>query len=374
VYRDLDRVDRPLHSATIAVTAGRPAGPGEPLNQPPVFASAFGAGAGPGYARRSNPTWEAFEQCLGALEGGSAVAFASGMATAAAAIETLPGGSRVVVGRSVYLEVRELLGERRARGALELCEVDPLDTDEVLDVLEHADALWLDAISNPTLEIAELDLILAAARRRGVFSVIDSTLATPVLLRPLELGADLVIHSATKYIGGHSDLLLGAAVARDPRWADRLRERRTRAGAVPGTMETWLGLRGMRTLPLRIERGAATAATLATELAGHRSVAAVHYPGLAGDRARAVAARLLDRPGPVVAFELGDGERADEVCAAVRVITHASSLGGVETLIERQRRWHADPAIPQGLLRLSVGCEDPGDLWRDLDRALRAAA
>ena len=229
-----------------------------------MFASAFASGEGPGYARQSNPTWEAFEAALGALEGGAAVTFASGMAAADAVLDALPADSRVIVARSAYLEVRRLL----ARGPLEVSEVDPLDTKATLAALEHADVLWLDAITNPNLEVPELDLLLAAARRAGVLSVVDSTLATPVLLRPLELGADLVLHSATKYIGGHSDLMLGAAVARDPRLAARLRETRTATGAVPGTMEAWLGLRGMRTLPLRVERGVETAALLAGRLAG----------------------------------------------------------------------------------------------------------
>ncbi len=333
-----------------------------------MFASAFASGEGPGYARQSNPTWEAFEAALGALEGGAAVTFASGMAAADAVLDALPADSRVIVARSAYLEVRRLL----ARSPLEVSEVDPLDTKATLAALEHADVLWLDAITNPNLEVPELDLLLAAARRAGVLSVVDSTLATPVLLRPLELGADLVLHSATKYIGGHSDLMLGAAVARDPRLSARLRETRTATGAVPGTMEAWLGLRGMRTLPLRVERGVETAALLAGRLQVHPRVGSVRYPGLEGDPAHSTAARLLDGFGALVSFEVGRAERADAICRAVEVIVHASSLGGVETLIERQAAWHADPSVPGGLLRLSVGCEDPEDLWRDLERALAA--
>jgi cystathionine gamma-synthase len=339
-----------------------------------VLASAFESGEGRGYARRSNPTWEAFEDGLGALDGGRAVAFATGMAAAAAVVETLGRGSRVVCGASVYVEVRELLAERARLGLVDLELVDPLDAEAAIAALERADALWLDAIANPLLDVPELDRILAAARCAGAVAIVDSTLATPALLRPLRLGADVVVHSATKYIGGHSDLLLGAAVCRDPRRADSLAELRARGGAVPGTMEAWLGLRGLRTLPLRIERSVATATRLAERLARHPEVTRVRYPGLPADRTHRTAERLLAGPGAVVSFELADARRADALCREVELISHAGSLGGVETLIERPGRWLDDPAVPAGLVRLSVGCEDPEDLWRDLDRAVRVCA
>jgi cystathionine gamma-synthase len=358
MLRERDPSGPGLAPATLAVLAGRPRGPGEPLNQPPVLASAFESGAGRGYARRSNPTWEAFERALGVLDGGRAVAFATGMAAVAAVVESLPPRSRVVCAASAYVEVRELLAERAAAGAIDLELVDPLDTDATIAALGRADALWLDVISNPLLEVAELDRILPAARDAGVTAIVDSTLATPVLLRPLAHGADVVVHSATKYIGGHSDLLLGAAVCRDPSRAASLAELRGRRGAVPGTMETWLGLRGLRTLPLRIERSVATTGELAERLRAHRAVVRVRYPGL----------------GAVVSFEVEDAARADRLCRGVRLISHAGSLGGVETLIERPGHWQDDPAIPPALVRLSVGCEDPADLWRDLDRALNTGA
>lgn len=372
MYRDRASATTRLKPATVAIVAGRPRDAGEPLNQPPVFASAFGSGEGPGYSRRANPTWEAFERALGELDGGTAVSYGSGMAAAAAVLDSLEVGAHVLVADSAYVEIRRLLAEHTRAGRLRTTEVDALDPVGVAAALDGADALWLDAIANPSLDVPALDEILAAARRAGVLSVVDSTLATPFLLRPLALGADLVLHSATKYIGGHSDLVLGAVVARDPRLATRLRESRAASGAVPGTMEAWLALRGVRTLPLRIERGAASAAVLARRLHRHETVMAVRYPGLPEDPSHANAARLLPAFGGVISFELDGAERADAVCGAVEVITHASSLGGVETLIERQARWHAEPSVPDGLLRLSVGCEDPEDLWRDLERALCA--
>jgi cystathionine gamma-synthase len=361
-----------LHHDTRAVIAGRgDATPGSPLNGPPVFASAFRAGGEHTYSRDGNPTWEAFEEAIGDLEGGSAVAFSTGMAAAAAAIEALPPTARVLLAGPTYVEVRRLLAEREAAGRLRLTEVDATDTRAVLDAMPDADMVWLDSISNPGLEVAEADVIGRAARGLDAVLVVDSTLATPFNQRPLELGADLVIHSATKYIGGHSDLLLGVAIAADPSRGARLADARTMLGAVPGTLEAWLGLRGLRTLPLRIERGTASAGVLAERLAEHPAVAGVRYPGLASDPAHPIAGRVLDGCGAMLCFEVEGGERAaDAVCERVEVIAHAGSFGGVETLIERQGRWHSGPGIPAGLLRLSVGCEHPDDLWADLERAI----
>ena len=372
VFRDLDaELDTDaLDPSTLALVGGRSTRPGAPLSEGPAFASAFRAGGAHGYARDGSPTWDAFEDALGLLEGGEAVAFASGMAAATAIVDGLAPDSRVVVAEDAYLEVRRLLSERAAIGLIELAAVDPTDTASVIAASAGADLVWLDALANPKLEAPELDLIAAATRRHGATLVVDSTLATPLLLRPLELGADLVIHSATKYIGGHSDLLLGAAVARDPLRAQALRRRRTMLGAVPGTMETWLALRGLRTLPLRLERGSESAGQLARRLTDHPAVLAVHYPGLPGARTHAAATRLLGGYGAVIAFELAGEAAAERVLRRVRLITPAASLGGVESLIERQGRWHAGAGIPAGLLRLSVGCEHPDDLWRDLSRAL----
>jgi len=235
--------------------------------------------------------------------------------------------------------------------------------------------LWLDSISNPLLDVPELDLLAQAAHDQGVLVVVDATLATPILQRPLALGADIVVHSATKAIGGHSDLLLGVAVARTQETAARLGDARTMFGAVPGTFEAWLALRGLRTLSLRVERAQETASRLAADLATREEVKWVRYPALASDPAHGAAERLLDGPGTMIAFEIeGGAERAEAICEAVEVITHAASLGGVETLIERHGRWCSASHVPSGLLRLSVGCEHPDDLWRDLDRALAATS
>jgi len=364
-----------LAPCTVAIVAGRgePLA-GAPLNSPPVLASAFRAGGERTYARDGNPTWDAFEDALGTLEGGTAVAFSTGMAAAAAVIETLPPTARVVVADTAYVEVLRLLAEREAAGRLSLTHVDGSDTGAVVAAVDGADLAWLDSVSNPGLDVAEVDVIAAAAHAAEAILVVDSTLATPINQRPLALGADLVIHSAAKYVGGHSDLLLGVAVAADAARAARLADARRTLGAVPGTLEAWLGLRGLRTLAPRVERGAASAAVLAERLAEHPTVTRVRYPGLASDPSHEVAARLLDGFGAMLSFEVEGGERAaDAVCDRVAVIVHASSFGGVETLIEEPGRWHADPRVPAGLLRLSIGCEHPDDLWRDLEQALASA-
>ena len=365
-----------LDRSTVAVRAGRGnASPGDPLNPAPVFASAFHDDGTLGYARDGNPTWSAFEEAIGALDGGDAVTFSSGMAAVAAVLEGVGAGERIVVARSAYVEVRRLLEERRASGKLALSAVDPNETEEMLAAIPGSRLVWIDAISNPLLDVPDLRRIAEAAKAAGSTLLVDATLATPMLLRPIELGADLVLHSATKYIGGHSDLLLGVITARDRHWADRLRRARTTLGAVPGTMETFLGLRGLRTLPLRIERGQAGAALLAERLAGHPQVRAVRYPGLECDPSHAEASRLLDGFGAMLSFEATGGTaRADAICSEVSVFTHATSLGGVESLIERHSRWHAEPAVPESLLRISVGCEHPEDLWRDLEGALTRTA
>ena len=364
--------DADLDRATVSVLAGRGSKPGDPLNSPPVFASTFRAGGEHDYARAANPTWDAFEEAMGALEGGEAVAFGSGLGAAAGVLDLVPRGGAIVAPPTAYVEVRGLFAGRAAAGSATVEYVDPADVDAFVAAGRGADLVWLDAISNPTLAVAELDRILAGLAGEPATVVVDSTLATPMLVRPLGLGADVVLHSATKFIGGHSDLLLGVAVTAHPRLAARLREARTANGSVPGTMDAWLALRGLRTLALRVARSGESAAELAARLAAHPAVATVAFPGLASHRDHVAASRVLDGYGAVIAFELADPGRSDELCERVRLIPHAPSLGGVESLIDRPGRWQAGPGVRPGLLRLSVGCEAVEDLWVDLEQALGA--
>ena len=349
-----------LSPATLAVTAGRePRIPGGQVGSPLLLTSTFHAGGTDVYARESNPTWVAFEEALGSLEGGLATAFASGLAAADAALSLAPVGGVVVAPESAYGGVVATLRERAARGSLEVRFVDIVDTDAVISACEGADLLWLESPTNPLLAVADLPRLADAAREKGVLTVCDNTFATPLLQRPLELGIDLVVHSATKYLAGHSDVILGACVSADDSLTERLRAHRTLRGAIPGPMETWLALRGMRTLALRVERAGRSAAELAARLAGHPAVERVRYPGF----------------GAMVSIEVrGGAEGADRVCAATRLWVHSTSLGAVESQLERRRRIPIEPeVVPENLIRLSLGIEDVEDLWRDLEQALAAA-
>jgi cystathionine gamma-synthase len=361
--------------ATWAVIAGRgmPVA-GAPLNVPPVLASNFVLGSERAYSRDdASPTWEAFEELLGGLENGQAVAFSSGMGAIAAIFDLLSVGATVVLPDDCYQGVVGLAAAGAAQGRWSMVRVPVDDTPRWRAMAAQADLLWLESPSNPLLAVADLPAICSSPRRPGSLVVADNTLGTPLVQRPLELGADLVVHSATKYIGGHSDLLLGAAVATSADLVRRLRERRELAGATPGALESYLALRGARTLPLRLQQASSSAARIAEQLLGHPDVAVVRYPGLADHPTHATARRFMHGFGAVVSFDVhGGAERADAMCQLVRIIRHATSLGAVESTIERRAAIPGQAHLPAGLLRLSVGCEDASDLWDDLAAALDA--
>lgn len=342
---------------TWAVVGGRPAPvPGAPLNTPIFPASTYIAGGERVYSRNeASEGWEAFEDVLGGLEGGEAVAFSSGMAACAAILCELPTSAHLVLIDDCYQGVAAIAEAGVLAHGWRVERLGAADPGW-LEKAAEADLLWLESPSNPLLEVADLPAVSAAPRRPGARLVVDNTFATPLVQRPLELGADVVVHSATKLIGGHSDLLLGAAVTRDPSLARTLRQVRGRNGATPGMLECFLALRGARTLPLRQRQAQASAEQLARRLGEHPAVTRVRYPGF----------------GTIVSFELPDAEAADEVCGATRLIRHATSLGGVETSMERRSAHPGQEHIPAGLIRLSVGCEDAEDVWRDLESALRA--
>ena len=363
-------VEERWHPETLAIVAGRDHVPGGPFNVPPTFASTYRDGGALGYGRWGNPTWSAFEATLGELEGGYCVSFASGLAAVSALLAPLPLGTRVAYPGDGYNGTRGMLQRLTGEGRLTSRPVKVVNTDEVLGLLGDIDLLWLESPTNPMLGIADLPAILLAARNDGVTAIVDNTFATPMLQQPLALGASAVVHSATKYIGGHSDLLMGAVIVPDEERRDELVGWRTLHGAVPGVMESYLALRGLRTLPVRFERQQSTAALLAERLSAHSHVTVVHYPGLATDAGFGRATSQLNGFGAMVSFEVRDAETADRIVSRLQLVIGGTSLGGVESTIDRRGRWEGEENVPDGLLRLSVGLEHPEDLWNDLNQAL----
>ena len=350
----------PLSPATIAVAAGRPPRrPDGPMNPPIVMASTYHAGGDVGYGRYGNPTWEMFESAVGALEGGVATSFASGLAAVSAVVDLVPAGGVVVASPASYYGSLKVLARLAGTGRLVVRLADLTDPEAYAAALRGADLCWVESPTNPLLRVVDLDHLVASARDAGVLVAVDNTFATPILQRPLSAGAHVVVHSATKYLSGHSDLVLGVAVAADAEIAEHLVSHRSTHGGVPGTIEAWLALRGLRTLHLRVERAQDNAAELARRLAGHPAVAEVLYPGF----------------GAMVSAVLhGDGTSTEAVAQATELWVHATSLGGVESSLERRRKWAGESAdVPESLLRLSVGVEDVDDLWADLCHALESS-
>ncbi len=323
------------------------------------------------YSRdHGTPSWEALEDIVGQLEGGQAVAFSSGMAAIAAVLDLLPTGARVVAPTDCYLGVGALLADGAEQGRWQVNRVDISVTSEAAAAAEQAELVWLESPTNPLLDIADLPALIAAGHRGGALVAVDNTFATPLSQRPLALGADFAMHSGTKYLGGHSDLLLGITVTPSSDLAARLVRRRELACATPGALEAFLAVRGLRTLALRLRQAERNAADLAHRLHEHPAVTRVRYPGLRSDPGHARAAAQMTGFGAVIAFELADAAAADALCDSVQVIRAATSLGGVESSIERRAKLAGQEHVPPGLLRFSVGCEHVDDLWADLTTAL----
>jgi cystathionine gamma-synthase len=272
--------------------------------------------------------------------------------------------------------VSSAVDERAAKYGLTVRRVDVADTMAVLAAAEGADLVWIESPTNPTIEVADLPALGAALAGRTPL-VVDNTFATPLLQQPLESGADIVLHSATKFLSGHSDALLGALVVRDSDTDTYARLLATRSlhGASPGTMEAYLVLRGIRTLAVRLAQAQANAGVLATRLAAHPAIRRVRFPGLSDDPGHEVAARTMSGFGSLLSVELADADAAEEFIAAARMWVFATSLGGVESTFERRRRWPGElSTVPEGLVRMSVGIEHVEDLWADLEQALQGLA
>lgn len=379
---------RPLSPATTAVAAGRPPRTqGAPVNAPVVLSSTYVSTGTPAgemlYTRYNTETWLPLEEAVGALEGSSqpALVFSSGMAAIDAVLRLAAPGSAIVAPRHAYLATLTAAREQAAREGSVVREVDIADTDAVVAALAPADGpaaslLWVESPTNPMLEVADVPALAAAAHEVGALCVVDNTFATPLGQRPLGQGADVVVHSVTKYLAGHSDLVMGAAVTDDAGLRTRIHARRTTGGAIPGPFEAWLALRGLRTLALRVQRSQASALELARRLDRHPLVAEVRHPGLPSHPQHERAAALMDGFGSILTLRpVGGPGAAEALSRSVELWVPATSLGGVESSLERRRRLPAEAStVPEDLLRLSVGIEDVEDLWEDLDRALRTAA
>jgi cystathionine gamma-synthase len=348
-----------LHPETSAITAGRPeAAPDASLNPPLIFSSTYHAGGPVGYGRYGNESWSALETAISQLEGGETLSFSSGMAAISAVFSILPIGAPVVASNQGYSGTMGLLNQHHASGRLEVRFVDITNTEEVVGAMKGAALLWLESPTNPCLDLADLPALISAAKKLTIGVGVDNTFATPLVQQPLSMGADIVMHSVTKFLAGHSDVVLGSLSISDPALFKRLEEARRFNGSIPGPFEAWLALRGIRSFPVRFRAAEKNAQQLVTRLQSHAKITKVRYPGF----------------GAVISFEVdGTAEQAEKVCESSRLITHATSLGGIESLWERRRRWALEsPSVPEQLIRLSVGCEHVEDIWQDIELALGA--
>jgi cystathionine gamma-synthase len=375
---------------TLAIHAGQDPDPLTGAVVPPIYQTSTFKQDGVGglregfeYSRTANPTRTALEECLAALEdGGHALAFASGMAAEDCLVRTLCSpGDTVIIPDDAYGGTYRLFAAVLAQWGLRYVPVSLDDPAAVRRALaEHAaGVVWAETPTNPLLGIADIAVLAETAHDAGARLVVDNTFASPRLQRPLALGADVVVHSTTKYLGGHSDVVGGALVTGDDGIAEQAAFLRNATGGVPGPFDSWLTLRGIRTLGVRMDRHCANATRVAEMLAGHPAVAEVLYPGLPSHPGHAVAAKQMSAFGGMVSFRMKAGEAAAvAVCGRTRLFTLGESLGGVESLIEHPGRMtHASAAgspleVPPDLVRLSVGIEDAGDLLDDLRQALAA--
>ncbi len=375
---------------TLCIHGGQHHEPVTGAVMPPVFQTSTYAQEWPAkhtgyeYARTQNPTREALERCVATLEGGTdGVAFGSGLAATTSLLHTLPANARVVCGDDVYGGTFRLFTKVFEKTGMTFSFLDFSTTPLDRAIPEGTTLVWLETPTNPLLKVFDIAAVSARCKAVGALLAVDNTFATPIFQRPLALGADVVVHSTTKYLNGHSDVVGGIALTANPAVAQSLRFIQNAAGAVPGPWDAWLTLRGVKTLALRMARHQSNAHQIVAWLADHGEVARVYYPLLPSDPGFAVASRQMSGFGGMISFDLvGSLRRAEKFCASTRLFTCAESLGGVESLIElpatmthasvpaEQRRARG---LSDGLIRLSVGIEDPSDLLADLEHAMSAS-
>jgi cystathionine gamma-synthase len=369
---DLDK----LATESKVVAAGRPAKqPDGALNPPIALNSTFHEGGPVGYGRYGNETWSALEEAICALEGGKTLLFSSGMAAISAVFSLLPEGAVIVAAHNGYQGTTTLLKKLNESEKLKVRFVNLANTDECMAAIPGAQMLYLESPINPLLEVVDLPKIISAGKAAGCGVAVDNTLATPLLQNPLAMGADISIHSVTKYLSGHSDLILGSLSTNDPALYSRLEQSRRYGGAIAGPFEAWIALRGLRTFALRMQRSQENAMELATRLSQDSRISRVRYPGLATDSYHSLAKSFMKGFGAMISFDVNATvEQVDLMCNSSKLITNATSLGGVESIWERRRRWATESeTVPENLIRFSVGIENVDDLWADIQQALTAA-
>ena len=365
-----------LATESKVVAAGRPAKqPDGALNPPIALNSTFHEGGPVGYGRYGNETWSALEEAISVLEGGKTLLFSSGMAAISAVFSLLPEGAVIVAANNGYQGTTTLLKKLNESEKLKVRFINLANTDECIAAIPGAQMLYLESPLNPLLEVVDLPKIIAAGKAAGCGVAVDNTLATPLLQNPLALGADISIHSVTKYLSGHSDLILGSLTTNDQALYGRLEQSRRYGGAIAGPFEAWIALRGLRTFAIRMQRSQENAMELANRLSKDSRISKVRYPGLATDFYHGLAKSFMKGFGAMISFDVkASVEQVDLMCNSSKLITNATSLGGVESIWERRRRWATESAtVPENLIRFSVGIENVDDLWDDIQQALNTA-
>ena len=365
-----------LATESQVVAAGRPEKkPDGALNPAIALNSTFHEGGPIGYGRYGNEAWSALEEAISVLEGGKTLIFSSGMAAISSVFSLLPQGAIIVAAENGYQGTTTMLKKMHEAKKLEVRFVNLPNTDEVLKALPGAQILYLESPTNPAIEVVDLPVVIPAGKKAGSIVVVDSTLATPMVQNPLALGADIALHSVTKYLSGHSDILLGCVVTNDESIFERVEQARRYGGAIPGPFEAWIALRGLRTFALRMQRSQENAMELAKRLEKDPRVLKVRYPGLASDPYHERAKSFMKGFGAMISFEVkADIAQIDKMCNSSSLITNATSLGGVESIWERRRRWATEShTIPENLIRFSVGIENVEDLWSDIQGCFLSA-